>query len=79
MPYSVRIILLNQSEPPPSERLDGTFATVCEAWDAGSAELLSYRLRSIEAAFQVLDANGQIVEVTAEQAKDEHPQAPLGS
>jgi len=28
---------------------------------------LAYQLRSIEAAFQVLDANGQIVEVTAKQ------------
>jgi hypothetical protein len=68
MTYTVRILLLNQSEPPPSEQMDGTFATVREAWDAGSAEVLAYQLRSIEAAFQVLDANGQIVEVTAEQA-----------
>jgi hypothetical protein len=70
MAYTVRILSLNQGEPPPAKQVDGTFATVREAWDAGTAEVLAYQLRSIEAAFQVLDANGQIVEVTAEQAED---------
>ncbi|TXM98573.1 hypothetical protein FV242_28305 [Methylobacterium sp. WL64] len=67
MSYGVRILFLNQIEPLPSKRMESSFADLREAWDAGTAEVLSYQLRSIEAAFQVLDANGQIVEVTAKQ------------
>ena len=69
MSYTVRILSLNQGEPPPTEEMDGAFASVREAWDAGCAEVLAFKLRSTETAFQVLDANGQIVEVTAEQAE----------
>ncbi|MER2269407.1 hypothetical protein [Methylobacterium oxalidis] len=68
MSYTVRILRLNEKEPLPAKQLDGSFASLSEAWDAGAAEVLAYQLRSIEAAFQVLDADGQIVEVTAEQA-----------
>ncbi|KNY20065.1 hypothetical protein AKJ13_24405 [Methylobacterium sp. ARG-1] len=67
MTYAVRILFLNQIEPLPSKQLDGSFADLQEAWDAGTAEVLAYQLRSIEAALQVLDANGQIVEVIAKQ------------
>ena len=67
MAYSVRMLFLNQGEPPPTEQLDGTFASLREAWDAGSARVLELQLRSTETAFQVLDAAGQIVEVTAGQ------------
>ena len=67
MAYTVRMMFLNQGEPPPTEQLDGTFAGLREAWDAGSARVLELQLRSTEAAFQVLDATGQIVEVTADQ------------
>jgi hypothetical protein len=65
MPYTVRMLFLNQGDPPPAEQLDGTFASLREAWDAGTARVLELQLRSTEAAFQVLDAAGQIVEVTA--------------
>lgn len=61
------MLFLNQGEPPPTEQLDGTFASLREAWDAGSARVLELQIRSTEAAFQVLDAFGQIVEVTAGQ------------
>jgi hypothetical protein len=47
--------------------LDGAFASLREAWDAGSARVLELQLRLTEPAFQVLDESGQIVEVTAEQ------------
>ena len=67
MTYTVRMLFLNQGEPPRTEQLDGTFASLREAWDAGSARVLELQLRSTEAAFQVLDAAGQIVEVTAGQ------------
>jgi hypothetical protein len=70
MSYTVRVLRLNEREPLPTKQLDGPFASVSEAWDAGTAEVLAYQLRSIEAAFQVMDANGQIVEVTAERAND---------
>ena len=68
--YTVRIFFLNQGEQPASERMDSTFASLQEAWDAGTAEVLAYQLRSVEAAFQVLDANDRIVEVTAKQIGD---------
>jgi hypothetical protein len=58
---------LHRPHAPPTEELDGTFASLREAWDAGSARVLELQLRSTEAAFQVLDATGQIVEVTADQ------------
>ena len=61
------MLFLNQGEPPPAEQLDATFASLREAWDAGSARVLELQLRSTEAAFQVLDATGRIVEVTADQ------------
>lgn len=67
MAYTVRMLLLNQGEPPRTEELGGTFATLREAWDAGAARVLELQLRSTETAFQVLDATGQIVEVTADQ------------
>lgn len=67
MTYTVRMLFLNQGEPPPTEQLDGTFASLREAWDAGTARVLELQLRSTETAFQVLDATGQIVKVTAEQ------------
>ncbi|MCJ2139969.1 hypothetical protein [Methylobacterium sp. E-066] len=67
MSYSVRILFLNQTEPLPSRKLDGSFADLQGAWEAGTAEVLAYQLRSIEVAFEVLDANDQIVEVTAKQ------------
>lgn len=67
MAYTVRMLFLNQGEPPPTEQMDGTFASLREAWDAWSARVLELQLRSTEAAFQVLDEAGQIVEVTADQ------------
>lgn len=67
MPYTVRMLFLNQGEPPRTERLNGAFANLREAWDAGTARALELQLRSTETAFQVLDASGQIVEVTAGQ------------
>lgn len=67
MAYTVRMLFLNQGEPPPAEQLDGTFASVREAWDAGTARVLELQIRSTETAFQVLDEGGQIVEVTAGQ------------
>jgi hypothetical protein len=67
MAYTVRMLFLNQGEPPPTEQMDGTFASLREAWDAGSARVLELQLRSTEAAFQVLDEAGQIVEVTVDQ------------
>jgi hypothetical protein len=70
MAYRVRILFLNQGEPPPTDLMDGTFATVQEAMDAGTAEVLSFQLRSTATAFQVIGPDGQIVEVTAEQAND---------
>lgn len=70
MAYTVRTLFLNQGEPPPTEQIDGTFSTVREAWDAGSAQVLALQLRSTEAAFQVLDADGLIVEVTADHVDD---------
>ena len=66
MAYTVRMLFLNQGEPPPGEQLDGTFASLRKAWDAGTARVLELQLRSIKTAFQVLDAAGQIVEVTAD-------------
>lgn len=68
MAYTVRILRLNEPEPLPSEQLDGSFETASEAWEAGTAEILAYQLRSIEAAFEVLDAAGQIVEMAAGSA-----------
>ena len=59
------MLFLNQGEPPPTEQLDGTFASLREAWDAGSARVPELQIRSTKAAFQVLDAFGQIVEVNA--------------
>ena len=79
MSYTVSIVRLNESEPLPTKQLDGQFASVIEAWDAGTAEVLAYQLWSIETAFQVLDANGQIVEVTAKQVKEQRAQAPARS
>ncbi|KAA0113515.1 hypothetical protein CIW48_29615 [Methylobacterium sp. P1-11] len=67
MAYTVRMLFLNQGEPPPTEQLDGTFAGLREAWDAGTARVPELQLRSIETAFQVFDEAGQIVEVTAGQ------------
>jgi hypothetical protein len=67
MAYTVRMLFLNQGEPSPTEELDGSFVSLREAWDAGTARVLELQLRSTEAAFQVLDATGQIVEVTAGQ------------
>lgn len=67
MTYTVRMLFLNQGEPPPAEQLGSTFASLREAWDAGTARVLELQLRSTETAFQVLDAAGQVVEVTAEQ------------
>ena len=67
MSYTVRILFLNQGEQPPFEQMDGSFATLQKAWDAGTAQVLAYQLRSIETAFQVFDANNRIVEVTAGQ------------
>jgi hypothetical protein len=67
MTYTVHMLFLNQGEPPPAEQLDGTFASVREAWDAGTARVLELQLRSTETGFQVLDESGQIVDVTAEQ------------
>ena len=67
MAYTVRMLFLNQGEPPPAEQLDGTFASVREAWDAGTARVLALQLRSTETAFQVLDESGQIVDVTTGQ------------
>jgi hypothetical protein len=67
MAYTIRMLFLNQGEPPRTEQLCGTFTSLREAWDAGSARSLELQLRSTEAAFQVLDAAGQIVEVTAVQ------------
>ena len=67
MSYGVRILFLNQNEPLPSKQMESSFADLQEAWEAGTTEVLAYQLRSIEAAFQVLDANGQIVEVTSKQ------------
>ncbi|MCJ2061880.1 hypothetical protein MKK63_04090 [Methylobacterium sp. J-088] len=67
MTYTVRMVFLNQGETPPAEQLDAPFASVREAWDAGTARVLELQLRSTEAAFQVLDESGQIVEVTAGQ------------
>ena len=68
MAYTVRMLYPNQGEPPPTKQLDDTFATVQDAYDAGSAEVLSCQLRSVDAEFQVLGTDGQPVEVTAEQA-----------
>lgn len=69
MTYSVRILFLNRIEPLPSKQMESRFADLQEAWDAGTAEILTYQLRSIEAAFQVLDAENQVVEVTAKQVE----------
>ncbi|QGY06034.1 hypothetical protein MMSR116_05645 [Methylobacterium mesophilicum SR1.6/6] len=65
MAYTVRMLFLNQGEPPPAEQLDGTFDSLRKAWDAGTARVLELQLRSTETAFQVLDDSGQIVDVTA--------------
>lgn len=68
MTYTVRMFYPTQGERPPTKQLEGTFATLREAWDAGSAEVLSCQLRSVEVGFQILDADGQLVNVTEEKA-----------
>lgn len=51
MTYTVRMLFLNQGEPPPAEQLGSTFASLREAWDAGTARVLELQLRSTETAF----------------------------
>ena len=68
MAYTVRMLYPTQGEPPPTKQLDDTFDTLREAYDAGTAEVLSCQLRSVEAGFQIFDAEGRLVDVTAEQA-----------
>jgi hypothetical protein len=73
MAYTIRMLFPNQRNPPRTEMLDGSFGSVEAAWDAGTARALELQLRSTEAAFQVLDAEGQIVEVTGGQARGARP------
>ena len=64
MSYGVRVLFLNQTEPLPSEQMEGPFTELQKAGGAGTAEVLAYQLRSIEASVEVLDADDQIVEVS---------------
>ena len=67
MTYTVQMLYPNQGEPPRTKRLEGTFDSVRDAWEAGRVEVLACQLRSVEAGYQIHDAMGQLVEVTEEQ------------
>ncbi|GLS62242.1 hypothetical protein GCM10007888_06230 [Methylobacterium oxalidis] len=53
MSYTVRILRLNEKEPLPAKQLDGSFASLSEAWDAGAAEVLGCEPNQAIAAFVV--------------------------
>ena len=68
MTYTVHMLYPTQGDPPREKRLDGEFVAVKEAFEAGAAEVLSCKLRSVDASFQIRDSDGRHVEVIAEQA-----------
>ena len=73
MTYTVQLLYPNQGEIPRTKQLEGTFDSVRDAWEAGRVEVLACQLRSVEAGYQIHDASGQLVEVTAGEAESAAP------